>query len=158
MSQFKKTIVISLTFLMTFTIVSAQSVDDIKQKKVSTEINKTETSIQKTNLTIQNLGGEIGDIEEKITSNMEAIAKIINDIRQSDEQSLIESFLTDKSLADVFDEYESISQFQQKVRDQSKELTTSKDELSNKKVATEGGKKKLVSLKSELGDQNQILV
>ena len=140
------------------TLQSAIKVLDINQKKVSTEINKTETSIQKTNLTIQNLGGEIGDIEEKITSNTEAIAKIINDIRQSDEQSLIESFLTDKSLADVFDEYESISQFQQKVRDQSKELTTYKEELSNKKVATEGEKKKLVSLKSELGDQNQILV
>ena len=140
------------------TLQSAIKVLDINQKKVSTEINKTETSIQKTNLTIQNLGGEIGDIEEKITSNTEAIAKIINDIRQSDEQSLIESFLTNKSLADVFDEYESISQFQQKVRDQSKELTTYKEELSNKKVATEGEKKKLVSLKSELGDQNQILV
>src|SRR3989338_5815844 len=140
------------------TLQSAIKVLDINQKKVSTEINKTETSIQKTNLTIQNLGGEIGDIEEKITSNTEAIAKIINDIRQSDEQSLIESFLTNKSLADVFDEYESISQFQQKVRDQSKELTTYKEELSNKKVATEGEKKKVVSLKSELGDQNQILV
>src|SRR3989344_585792 len=136
---FKKLTIIILVLFLAFNatgISFAQSVDEIKQ----------------------NIGGEIGDIEEKITSNTEAIAKIINDIRQSDEQSLIESFLTNKSLADVFDEYESISQFQQKVRDQSKELTTYKEELSNKKVATEGEKKKLVSLKSELGDQNQILV
>jgi murein DD-endopeptidase MepM/ murein hydrolase activator NlpD len=79
-------------------------------------------------------------------------------MRQSDEESLIESFLTNKSLADVFDNYESISQFQQKVRAQSKELALYEEELSSKKAATEGENKKLVSLKSELGDQNQILV
>jgi len=140
------------------TLQSAIQVLDINQKKIGTEIKKTETNIQKTNLTIKNLGGEIGNIEAKIASNMEAIAKTLNDIRQSDEESLIESFLTNKSLADVFDDYELISQFQQKVRTQSKELEAYKEELSDKKTATEEEKKKLVSLKSELGDQNQILV
>jgi murein DD-endopeptidase MepM/ murein hydrolase activator NlpD len=139
------------------TLQSTIQVLDINQKKIGTEIKKTETSIQKTNLAIKNLSGEIGDIEDKIASNVEAIAKILNNIHQNDEQSLIESFLTDKSLADVFDEYESMGQFQQKVRDQSKELAVYEKELSGKKTATEGEKKKLVSLKSELGDQNQIL-
>lgn len=136
---------------------NAVKVLDINQKKIGTEITKTSTNIQKTSLTIEKLGGEIGDIEGKITSNTQAIAKILSDMRQGDEESLIESFLNNKSLADVFDEYESISQFQQKVRSQSKELTLYKDELSNKKIATEGEKNKLVSLKSELGDQNKIL-
>jgi murein DD-endopeptidase MepM/ murein hydrolase activator NlpD len=79
-------------------------------------------------------------------------------MHQSDEESLIESFLTNKSLAQVFDEYESISQFQQKVREQSKELEVYKAQLADKKTASEKEKKNLVSLKSELGDQNQILV
>jgi len=139
------------------TLQSAIQVLDINQKKIGTEIKKTETGIQKTNLTIKNLGGEIGEIETKIASNMEAVAKTLNDIRQSDEESLIESFLTNKTLADIFDEYELISQFQQKVRVQSKELEAYKGELSDKKVSTEKEKKKLVSLKSELSDQNQIL-
>lgn len=140
------------------TLQSTIKVLNINQNKIGTEIKKTETSIQGTNLTIQKLGNDIGDIEVKIASNEQAIAKILNDMRQSDEESLIESFLTNKSLADVFDNYESISQFQQKVRAQSKELALYEEELSGKKAATEGEKKKLVSLKSELGDQNQILV
>src|SRR3989344_4086548 len=113
---------------------------DINQKKIGTEIKKTETNIQKTN-----------------SPKVEANAKILSDMQQKDDETLIESFLTNKSLADVFNEYESIGQFQQKVREQSKELTLYKEKLSDKKVVTESEKQKLVSLKSELGDQNKIL-
>lgn len=130
---------------------------DINQKKIGTEIKKTETSINKTNLTIEKLGGEIGEIEAKIGANTEAIAKSLNSMHQNDKESLIENILTNKSLAEVFDEYESISQFQQKVRDKSQELEVYKADLSDKKAANEKEKKSLVSLKTELSDQNQIL-
>lgn len=136
---------------------NAVKVLDINQKKIGAEIQKTGTNIQKTSLSIEKLGGEIGNIEEKINSNSEAIAKTISDMRQSDEESLIESFLDNKSLAEVFDEYESINQFQQKIRAQSKELSLHKEELSDKKTVNEKEKNKLLSLKSELSDQNQIL-
>ena len=141
----------------TQTLQSAIKVLDINQKKISAEIQKTETSIQKTNLTIEDLGGQIGDTETKIDANTEAISKTLNDIREQDDESLIESFLANESLADIFDKYESISQFQQKVRDQSKELGVHKNELSDKKSSTEAEKQKLVSLKSDLNDQNKIL-
>ncbi len=139
------------------TLQSAIKVLDINQKKISAEIKKTETSIQKTNLTIQNLSGKIGDTEGKITANLEAISKTLNDMRQKDDKSLIESFLSDKSLADILDEYESIHQFQDKVRDHSEQLGVYKEELSDEKTTTEAEKAKLVSLKLELGDQNKIL-
>jgi murein DD-endopeptidase MepM/ murein hydrolase activator NlpD len=139
------------------TLQNTIKVLDINQKKIAAEIQKTETSIQKTNLTIQNLSGEIGDTETKIASNMEAISKTLNNMREQDEESLIESFLSNKSLANVFDEYESISQFQQKISEQSKELKAYEDDLSTKKTASESEKKTLMSLKSELSDQNKIL-
>lgn len=139
------------------TLQSAIKVLDISQKKINAEIQKTEASIQKTNLTIKNLGGEIGNIEEKIGSNTEAIAKTLNDMSQADDETLVESFLTNKSLADVFDEYESINRFQQKVGEQSKELEVYKKDLSEKKTNTEKEKQKLVYLKSELSDQKKIL-
>ena len=137
---------------------SAIQVLDISQKKIGTEIKKTETNIQKTNLTISNLWSEISDIEKKINTNTEAISKILNDMRESDEESLIESFLTNKSISQVLDEYETGNQFQTKVRTQSIELEAHKNELSDKKTTTEKEKKKLLNLKGELGDQNQILV
>jgi murein DD-endopeptidase MepM/ murein hydrolase activator NlpD len=130
---------------------------DINQKKIKTEIIKTETNIEKTNLTIEKLGGEIGDTEQKIASNLEAIKKTLNDMRQNDEEPLIQSFLSSKSLAQVLDEYESINQFQEKIREQSMALENHKNDLSNKKTNTEKEQKKLLSFKSELGDQNKIL-
>ncbi|MFH0803987.1 MAG: peptidoglycan DD-metalloendopeptidase family protein [Candidatus Zambryskibacteria bacterium] len=139
------------------TLQSAIKVLDINQKKIGTEIKKTETNIQKTNLTIIELGNEIGNTGEKISSNVEAISKTLRDMQKQDEESLVESFLTNKSLANVFDEYESISRFQQRVREQSAELAVYKEDLSDKKATSEGEKKKLVSFKSELGDQNKIL-
>lgn len=139
------------------TLQSAIKVLDISQKKITTEIKKTETGIQKTNLTIKNLGGEIGDIETKIASNEMAISKTLNDMREQDDESLIESFLVNKSLADVFNTYETASQFQNKVRAQSKELEIYKNDLAVKKTSTEAEKNKLLSLKGELGDQNKIL-
>lgn len=139
------------------TLQNAIKVLDTNQKKIGAEVKRTETNIQKTNLTISNLGSEIGDIENKIGANVLAISKVLNDMQQRDDESLIESFLTNKSLADVFDEYESIDQFQQKVRVKSKELEIYRDELANKKTASESEKNKLLSLKSELKDQNNIL-
>ena len=139
------------------TLQSTIQVLDINQKKIGTEIKKTETNIQKTNLNIEQLANQMGTIEEKITSNTNAISKTLSDMREQDEESLIESFLSNKSLADIFNGYESINQFQKQVRSQSKELKTYEDQLANKKVVTEGKKKNLVSLKSNLNDQNNIL-
>lgn len=139
------------------TLQNAIKVLDINQKKISAEIAKTETNIQKTNLIIKNLSGEIGDAETKIASNVEAISKTLGDMQKQDDESLVESFLTNKSLANIFDEYETISRFQQKIREQSQALEIHKDELSDKKTTSEKEKSKLVSLKSELGDQNKIL-
>ncbi|MBN2093936.1 MAG: peptidoglycan DD-metalloendopeptidase family protein [Candidatus Zambryskibacteria bacterium] len=140
------------------TLQNAVKVLDTSQKKIKTEIQKTETNIEKTNLTITDLSSQIQEIEEKIKANEEAISKTLNDIRQNDDRSLIESFLTNKSLSEVLNEYETANKFQQKVRDQSLELMVYKDELSGKKNSKETEKNKMIFLKSELDDQNQILV
>jgi len=136
---------------------SAIKVLDINQKKIGTEIKKTETNIQKTSLTIGNLASEIGEIEEKIGSNTEAIEKTLNNINQNDEESMIESFLTNKSISDVFDEYDSMTKFQKEVRAQTEELNVYKEDLSTKKSVSEAEKKKLQNLRGELGDQNTML-
>lgn len=139
------------------TLESAIKVLDINQKKITAEVQKTETNIQKTNATILSLGGEIGNAEKKIATNKEAIAEALSSIRERDEASLIETFLSNKSISELFDEYEAATQFQEKVRVQSQELAVHKNELTDKKTSTEAEKSKLLSLKSELADQNKML-
>lgn len=139
------------------TLQSAIKELDLNQKKISTEIKKTEVNIQKTELTIEQLGGQIGDIQEKIGANTQAIAKTMASMQIQDDESIIESFLSGKSLSDVLDEYQSITEFQTKIREQSAELDLHKSDLSVKKANTEAEKAKLQSLRSELGDQNKIL-
>lgn len=139
------------------TLQNAVQVITLNQKKLETEIKKTQTNIDRTNLVIRNLGTEIVDVEGKIESNMEAIARAINNIRQKDDRSMLETFLSNKSISDFLNEYESISQFQQRVREQSNELSEHKNNLSIKKTDTEKEKVKLERFRLELNDQNKVL-
>jgi len=137
---------------------NAIQVLDINQKKIGTEIKKTETNIQKTNLTIEQLGSDIDVIRSKISSNSLAIAKTLSIMQQNDSESLVESFLKNRTLADVVNDYESMGEFESQVRAKSMELDTFRGELEVKKTSTESEKKKLQSLNGELKDQNQILL
>lgn len=139
------------------TLQNAIKTLDLSQQKLNAEIKRTETNIQKTNLAIANLGGEIGNAQEKIAVNTLAISKTINAMREQDGESLIESFLESKSLSDVLNKYESISRFQEEVKNRSRELEAHKNVLTDKKTAVETENRKLVSLRTDLRDQNQIL-
>src|SRR3989344_2807277 len=130
---------------------------DVNKQKITTEIKKTETTIKKTNLTIEQLNSEIETLESKIDNNTSAIAKVISGINENDNNSLIESFLSNKSISEILDEAETLNQFQQSVREKTTELITYKDEVSNKKGAKEEEKDNLLGLKSQLGDKNKIL-
>ncbi len=130
---------------------------DLNQKKISTEIQKTQVNIDKSRLTITQLGGQIDNIEEKIDANFQAIGKALASMQMYDDESIIESFLADKSISDIFDNYESLSKFQESLKAQVAELSSHKEDLSIKKSDTEAAKKKLESFKSELGDQKTIL-
>jgi len=130
---------------------------DINQKKITAEIKKTETNISKTNLTIAELGGSILSAEEKIVNNTTAMSETLNAMYQSEEQTLIEHILIDKSVSDILDNFESIAQFQDKIRARSAELAVQKEDLAVKKGTSEKERSKLLSLKSELSDQNKIL-
>lgn len=130
---------------------------DVNKQKITTEIKKTETTIKKTNLTIEQLNSEIETLESKIDNNTSAIAKVISGINENDNNSLIESFLSNKSISEILDEAETLNQFQQSVREKTTELITYKDEVSNKKGVKEGEKNNLLGFKSQLGDKNKIL-
>lgn len=130
---------------------------DLSQKKLGSQIKKTQASIQSTNLTIQGLNGDMDETQTKVNANTAAIAKTLNYLYQHDDDSLIENLLNDKSLSDILDEYQTVSQFQERVKEQSEQLRNYKQQLSDKKTSTEKEKAKLVSLQSELNDQNDIL-
>lgn len=141
----------------TQTLKNAVKTLDINQKKIKTEINKTQINVEKTNLTIENLNDQIKNLEDRIHSNQKAVAKILNDMQKQDDITLIENILTNKSLAEVFDKYRSMGEFQSKVREKTKELINIKKETNDKKNNKEEEKQRLVNLKSELTDKNKIL-
>ncbi len=130
---------------------------ELSQKKLNAEIRKSEASIAKSNLRIKELSGQMTTTEEKMSVNSQAVASTLNAMRQSEEQSLIEEILSNQSISEVLDNYESISQFQKEIRARSKELAVFKEDLADKKEATESEKAKLLSLQSELKDQYKIL-
>jgi murein DD-endopeptidase MepM/ murein hydrolase activator NlpD len=139
------------------TLQGAIQVLDINQKKIQTEIKKTLTNIDKTNLSISELEKEIGVTNGKIGTNSEAVAKTLSEISRVDDVSLVEMILSGKNISDVWNEVETMKNFQESVREHTAELGVYKDNLEGKKTEVESKKKELTVLKTGLDDQNKVL-
>jgi murein DD-endopeptidase MepM/ murein hydrolase activator NlpD len=133
------------------TLQSTIKVLDTSANKLETEVKVTENKISKTDLNIEKIGLEIGDKENKILSNRQAIAKTIREINYSESNSILEYVLSGTDLSDMWDNMSKVERFQNSVKEQIYELNGYKTELEKKKKETE-------SLKNELGDLKKQLV
>ncbi len=130
---------------------------DINQKKINTEINKTQLNIKKTNLVITDLTSQIKEAEESIENNKNAISKTIKNMQSNDSYHFIENILNNKSIGDVFNDYESILQFQKEIQNTVSVLKDKKNKLEIQIKDREDSKKKLTLFKEDLDDKNKIL-
>lgn len=130
---------------------------DISRRKISADINLTQNKIDSTVLQIEELSFGINDKEKKIDKNTKIIAETIRAINEIESDSLIEIILSNNNLSEFFDQIETLQQFQSTMRNDVKQLTALKNDLENKKSATEKKKEELAKLKSDLSDQKYIL-
>ena len=143
------------------TNVKARSLsDDIKvltdtKKKLDTDITKTQKNIELTSATIQELESGIREKESQITLNVEVIQKMLRNLQQESNGTLVEAFLSNRSLSSIGEYLDHTEKFQEKIHNQIEELYSLKDELATRKTGAETKKKDLSTLKTELGDKKQ---
>lgn len=130
---------------------------DTSGKKLDKELTVTKEKISTTALTIQELQMEIAKGEAGIQRNINALTSSIKTIRESDDTSIIESVLTNKDLGEVWNDFESISQFQGAAKVNTDEIRELKRQLESQRSETEKKKKTLVELTNELSDKKEIV-
>lgn len=130
---------------------------DINKQKIEADIRATENKIGVTDLSIEKLEIEISNAQEKIKKNSAAISSAFRKINMAEENTFIETVLSYDNVSILWDEVEGLLRFQVGVKKNIDELRVLKKELQGKKNEKEKKKRELISIKSELKDQNKLI-
>lgn len=139
------------------TLQNAINALELNSQKLRNELKVTEKKIGSTDLQIQELAVNITQKTSTIERNKIALADSIRKLNQSDSQSMIETLLIYPNFSSFSREVENLFEFQKAVRTQIQELHNLKQGLEINKDQTEEKKDQLLSLKSQLADQNRVI-
>jgi murein DD-endopeptidase MepM/ murein hydrolase activator NlpD len=128
---------------------------DLTKKKITTDITLTEKKIDKTNLTITEIGNEVDNTKEKISSNKDSIAQMIRNSQREEDLSVFEMVLGGKNIADAWNDLDNIQKVRDSIREKTDELHILQSDLELKQENLLGQKKQLTSLKKDLDGKKQ---
>ncbi len=129
---------------------------DLTRAKLAADMKLTQVRIANASDAIASLAKTIGQKEDHIRKDKLVIADIIHKIDQHDSSSLVETMLGSDSISSVLEDVDDLTRLQSSIRDNILSLQRLKAELGTQKSSYEGEQRKLVGLKSQLGDQKQI--
>lgn len=130
---------------------------DITRKKLEADIAVTNKKIEKTNLKIKSLSSDIGIKSNLIANDTEAIKQGLKNISETEDQTLLESILSNEDFTTVWNDVDSIMSLREKLEEKIIELKQIKGQLEDTRDETVVAKNELLSLKKELADQKKIV-
>lgn len=139
------------------TLQSAVNSLDLSVKKTQAKVKSKQTQIASTELQIRQLGGEIADKEASIGVNAAAIAETVRTMREIDNASLVELVLANDSVAELWEDAESIRTVQETMQGHVLSLRNAKQVLTVDKEKTEGKRSELLVQKKDLASEEQTL-
>lgn len=107
-------------------------------KDVGLKIKQTDLLIKKTSQSISHKGQEIQLLENKILDTRDIIAEHLRTLNYYDDQSLLEIFLRQKRLSEVFDTAAGLEAIQNRLHDNLGKLRASKEVTHKQKQELEG--------------------
>jgi len=131
---------------------------DLTQKKLAADITLTESKIAAKGLDIQNLSSQIKNKEETIVDNRRIITRSMVTIRELDNYSVPEMFLSAESLSDIWNSADQLSTVQSSLIAHIRQLEELKTDLESNKKATEKARGELVALNNQLKDQRKVVL
>lgn len=130
----------------------------LKQKQLSAQIKITQTKIAAANTQIKSLTNSIGDKEESIVANQDAIAKALRVVAQDEKASLVTQLISSYSLQEAWQAADVTLQFNRALGDNINKLRTVRTELSKNRESVKSAKDELMSLQTDLNAQNKLIV
>ena len=129
---------------------------DTEVKKLNAQITLTQKRISKKELEIKELGTNISGTQDSIKNRQENLAKILDGLRKTENEGMLETFLKYDSLSDFFAELEKIRNLDMSVRQNYEELKVLKIDLEERKKKAEAARKDLKNLQNDLINQREI--
>ncbi|MCL5017499.1 MAG: peptidoglycan DD-metalloendopeptidase family protein [Patescibacteria group bacterium] len=119
--------------------------------QVNLSIKSSELNIQKLGLEIESLKYNITDTQSQISAKKDAIAKLLEELQQKDTETILTTFLRNKSLAESLNEVQGIVDVNSGLSENIKSLQSLNQQLSDNLAASSARKADL-----ELEDKNLI--
>ncbi|MFA6353850.1 MAG: peptidoglycan DD-metalloendopeptidase family protein [Candidatus Paceibacterota bacterium] len=131
---------------------------DITRKKLNADIAITEKKIDKTNLSIENLSFDIGSKQNRINNDIEAIKLGMKQINETDQSNMLQTLLSINDFTVIWNDIDNLASVRDKIRENILNLKQVKSELENTRQQTINAKNELTKLKSQLSDQQKIII
>jgi len=130
---------------------------DLEQKKLSAEIKLTANKIAAVNLRLEELGDAISIKENSIGKSRDALAQTIRSLADLEKKTLVEVLLSGATLSAFWGTTDDLERFERDVQTDLSRTKELKADLESTQAETEANRKKLVSLRADLADKNQLL-
>lgn len=139
------------------TLQTAVNSLDLSVKQTQAKVKSKQAQIATTELEIQQLGGQIANKEESIRLDAAAIAETVRALNETSSISMVEMMLANDSVADVWDDTETVMTIQETMNSHVESLKNAKQILTEDKEETEKKRSELVQQKAELASEEQSL-
>ncbi len=139
------------------TLQAAITALDLQRNKVQAQVAVTQHQINATQLQIQQLGGQITDTQQTIILDKEALARYLQNIQQSDGESLLVSILSSKTISQFWSDLDAVIQSQEATIKKVESLKTQEASLANVQLSVQQKQDALSAQKKSLASQQQSL-
>ena len=130
---------------------------DLQRSEVETQVAVTERQIATTQLQIKQLGGEITDTKQTISTDQAALGASILDFQKTESQPLLMKILSFDTLSEVWSDTNANLQIQQAIQTNMPELQAQKADLAASQTATQQKQAALAAQQQALATQQQSL-
>lgn len=131
---------------------------DLTRKKLNADITVTQKKIDKTNLTIQNLSFDIGSKQNQINNDLDAIELGLRQMNESEQSGILQTLLSQNDFTVIWNDIDNITSVHDKIRDKIINLKQVKNDLEDTRRQTINAKNQLTKLRSQLSDQQKIVI
>lgn len=130
---------------------------ELSRRKLNADISVIQERINTADLVIEELSLELQEKEDRIDLNKKSLASTLRSLDEMDDQTLVETLLTDGGAREAWAQLDTLSSFQNNLSrnlGQLKELKAQVEENQNAQIEK---KKELVNLRTELVDKRELV-
>ncbi|HUZ92385.1 MAG TPA: C39 family peptidase [Candidatus Paceibacterota bacterium] len=135
------------------TLQSAINALDLQRKKVEAQVSVTKYQINATQLQITQLGGEISDAKQTITTDQASLGEYFRIMQTAEHQPLIMQLLSSGDIAEAWSDANATQEIQDAVQKEMQALKAHENDLADSQIATKQKQQTLASQQQSLASQ-----